>query len=206
MSPPVITVLAGVNGAGKSSVVGAALRATGADYHDPDEVTRAYRAHGIPEEEANVRAWNRGRQDLARAIDEGRSYAFETTLGGRTMTDLLIRAGRTGIVIRMIYVGLASADLHVERVRGRVARGGHAIPEERIRHRWVTSRKNLIRLLPRLMDLRVYDNSAEANPEENQAPEPKLLLEIHDRVIRFAASPEEIPDWAKPVLMAAAKV
>jgi hypothetical protein len=64
----------------------------------------------------------------------------------------------------MWFVGLSSAELHMARVRSRVARGGHDIPEERIRERYDRSRINLIELMPRLTELKVYDNSFEADP------------------------------------------
>jgi predicted ABC-type ATPase len=199
-------VIAGVNGAGKSSVAGAALRKQGGDYHNPDEVTLAYQARGLSKTEANSRAWHRGRRDLTRAIDEGRDFAFETTLGGKTITELLLRAARGEMRIRMIYVGLESAELHIRRVRQRVAHGGHDIPEDRIRQRWTTSRANLIRLLPVLTDLRLFDNSEEASPEAGHAPAPRLLLGIRDRQIVATAPLDQVPAWAKPVLMAAAKL
>lgn len=197
-------MIAGVNGAGKSSVVGEALRQRGADYHNPDELTRAYLDRGLGLDEANSRAWQRGRQALIRAVDEGLDFAFETTLGGRTMTDLLIRAARKGTRVRLIYVGLASADLHIERVRARVLRGGHAIPEERIRQRWQSSRQNLIRLLPHLSELRVFDNSLEADPRRGALPSPRLLLTMRDGQIVHSVPLDEVPDWVKPVMMAAA--
>jgi len=198
-------VIAGVNGAGKSSVVGEALRQRGADYHNPDELTRAYVDRGLGLDEANSRAWQRGRQALIRAVDEGLDFAFETTLGGRTMTDLLMRAVRKGLRVRLIYVGLASADLHIERVRARVRRGGHAIPEERIRQRWQSSRQNLIRLLPHLSELRVFDNSLEADPRRGALPSPRLLLTMRDGQIVHSVPLDEVPDWVKPVMMAAAR-
>lgn len=199
-------MIAGVNGAGKSSVVGEALRRQGADYHDPDELTRAYLGRGLGHAAANSRAWQRGRQALIRAIDEGLDFAFETTLGGGTMTDLLIRAAGKGLRVRVVYVGLASVELHIERVRARVRQGGHSIPEERIRRRWETSRRNLIRLLPHLGELRVFDNSLEADPRGGTAPSPRLLLAMRDGRILHAVPPDEVPDWTKPVMMAAAKL
>lgn len=199
-------MIAGVNGAGKSSVVGESLRQRGADYHNPDELTRAYLDRGLGLDEANSRAWQRGRQALIRAVDDGLDFAFETTLGGRTMTDLLIRAARKGMRVRLIYVGLASADLHIERVRARVLQGGHAIPEERIRQRWQSSRQNLIRLLPHLSELRVFDNSLEADPQQGALPSPRLLLAMRDAQIVHSVPLDEVPDWAKPVMMAAARL
>jgi len=199
-------VIAGVNGAGKSSVVGESLRQRGADYHNPDELTRAYLDRGLGPDEANSRAWQRGRQALIRAVDDGLNFAFETTLGGRTMTDLLIRAAREGMRVRLIYVGLASADRHIERVRARVLQGGHAIPEERIRQRWQSSRQNLIRLLPHLSELRVFDNSLESDPQQGALPLPRLLLAMRDAQIIHSVPLDEVPDWAKPVMMAAARL
>ena len=61
-------------------------------------------------------------------------------------------------------MGLASTELHIARVRSRVARGGHDIPEEKIRERYARSLLNLILVLPKLTELRVYDNSHEADP------------------------------------------
>jgi len=56
---PSIYVLAGTNGAGKSSVAGAAIRERGADYFNPDEATRRIIEGnpGIDPREANSRAW-----------------------------------------------------------------------------------------------------------------------------------------------------
>jgi len=122
------------------------------------------------------------------------------------MTDLLIRAARKGMRVRLIYVGLASPDLHIERVRARVLQGGHAIPEERIRQRWQSSRQNLIRLLPYLSELRVFDNSLEAGPQQGALPSPRLLLAISDGQIVHSVPLDEVPDWAKSVMMAAARL
>src|SRR5690606_19277285 len=108
----------------------------------------------------SFRAWRHGRVLLEAALEQGCNHAFETTLGGRTIPALLERASRTHDVM-MIFVGLASPEQHIGRVRLRVAHGGHDIPERKIRERWVTSRANLVRLLPLLARLQVFDNSVQ---------------------------------------------
>lgn len=60
----------------------------------------------------------------------------------------------------------------------RVKKGGHDIPEADIRRRYEHSRLNLIDLLPFLAALRVYDNSADADPAKGRAPEPVLALHM----------------------------
>jgi predicted ABC-type ATPase len=198
-----IVVLAGTNGAGKSSVAGAALTQGGTEFYNPDEATRRYVAAGLPVDEANARAWDEGRRLLERAIRERLDFAFETTLGGHTMTALLLEAAKQGLHVRIFYVGLASLELHIQRVRERVARGGHDIPEHRIRARWEASRENLIRLLPHVAELAVWDNSAEADPDAGELPAPVRILSMQDRTIRDLCPLAQVPTWAKPIVAAA---
>ncbi len=54
---------------------------------------------------------------LERAIAERLNFAFETTLGGRTITALLDAALSAGVEVRVWYVGLSSVDLHIARAR-----------------------------------------------------------------------------------------
>lgn len=161
---------------------------------------------GMTLEEANSRAWQYGRFQLEDAVANGKNYAFETTLGARTIPELLAGAVKTHDVV-MIFCGLSSPEQHIERVRFRVANGGHDIPESKIRERWVGSRANLIKLLPLLARLQVFDNSAQALPGEG-IPDPVLLMEMIEGSMVFP-DPEDagalaaIPEWAHPVLQAA---
>ncbi len=204
---PCIYVLAGTNGAGKSSVAGAMFRARGPGYFNPDEAAgRILSANpGITPADANSAAWNQGKRLLERAIAERLNFALETTLGGRTIPALLEAALAAGVEVRVWYVGLSSAEHHIARVRARVAKGGHDIPEPAIRDRYDRSRLNLIRLLPALTELRVYDNSDEADPDAGATPEPKLLLHMASGRIVDACDLAATPAWAKPILGAAIK-
>lgn len=200
-----IYVLAGVNGAGKSSVGGAAFRAFGADYYNPDEAARAVQdVHpNLGQTEANAIAWQHGKRLLERAICERLDFAFETTLGARTIPRLLAEAAAAGIEVRVWYAGLTSAELHIERVQARVSRGGHDIPEVDIRRRHQHSRLNLIELLPLLAALRVFDNSADADPATGKAPAPIVVLEMVRGKIVGPSDLSLTPDWAKPIVAAA---
>jgi predicted ABC-type ATPase len=203
--PARVFVLAGVNGAGKSSIGGAALRSRGAEVYDPDAAARllvdAY--PGLSLEQANALAWEQGRRGLERALRDAATFAFETTLGGTTIANMLIAGAQAGADVHVWYTGLASADLHIQRVRARVRAGGHDIPDEVIHARFDGSRANLVRVLPHLVSLRAYDNSAEADPRAGHAPRPILLL--HWERGRFVSHVvlEQVPQWAKPIIAAA---
>ena len=200
-----IAVLAGVNGAGKSSVAGGFLLKEGDTFFNPDTVAQQIRnLHpDIPLAMANAHAWQIGKALLEQAIAAGRDYRFETTLGGRSIAQLLEKAARAGHRLHIWFCGLASPDLHIRRVRSRVSHGGHDIPEEKIRERWNRSRENLIRLLPLIGHLRVIDNSADSDPAEGQRPRPVLLLEMQRGKITAPADLSGAPEWSQPIIAAA---
>jgi len=107
----------------------------------------------------------------------------------------------------MLFCGLSSPEQHIERVRSRVASGGHDISETKIRERWVGSRANLIKLMPRLARLQVFDNSGNAAPGAD-IPDPTLVLElVAGRIvfpdIKNARALMATPEWARPIVQAA---
>lgn len=207
MARPVLYVLAGVNGAGKSSIGGHLLQRAGLTWFNPDTFARALiAATGCDQHAANAQAWTEGLRLLDDAIAARHSYAFETTLGGRTMPARILAAAATHDVL-VWYCGLASPDLHVARVQSRVAMGGHDIPEATIRARWSASLRNLIALMPHLAALQVYDNSGEA-AIGNAVPDPVLVLHVDKgRVLRPRPGDTVVlgrtPGWAKPIVEAA---
>jgi predicted ABC-type ATPase len=203
-----IYVLAGVNGAGKSSIGGAVFRASGADYYNPDEAASALMAANpiLTQADANSAAWHEGVKLLKRAISERKDFAFETTLGAHTIPRLLEQAALQGIEIYIWYVGLTTPELHIERVQARVRRGGHDIAAEHIHRRFDHSRLNLIELMPHLTALRVYDNSADAYPATGKTPKPKLVLHMVRGKIRNPRDLMHTPKWAKPIVATALKL
>lgn len=206
--PPSLHVLAGVNGAGKSSIGGKFARSEGGHYFNPDEAAKKIMSihPAIRLSEANAQAWTLGKQLLERAIRERTSFAFETTLGGKTITRLLEQAALGGHHLHIWFAGLDSPEQHLQRVRSHVAHGGHDIPEEKIRERWTRSRENLIQLMPLIHHLRVYDNSREADPAQGKKPAPVLWLEVRQGKITAPADLSGAPDWAKPLIVIATKL
>jgi predicted ABC-type ATPase len=202
-----IWVLAGTNGAGKSSIGGAMLRQSGGEYFNPDEVAREIlqKQPSLGQTRANARAWALGTRLLAEAVRAPRDFFFETTLGGKTITSRLERALDSGHELRIWYAGLEGPELHVARVAARVRAGGHDVLERDIRRRYDASRRNLVRLLPRLTELKLYDNSAEADPRRGKTPEPRLVLHLREGSILGPRELGRTPQWAKPIVAQALK-
>lgn len=204
MARPVLFVLAGVNGAGKSSVGGRAFVRARRAWFNPDTYARQLiEAEGCDRAAADRRAGAEGIRQFREAIASTRSYAFETTLGGRTMVRKLMAATHTHDVV-VWFCGLASVDLHMARVRARVAQGGHDIAEAQIRRRYVTAPRNLIALLPHVSHLQVYDNSVTV-PIGHPVPDPQLVLDMTSSAIRYpradtVAELQQTPHWAIPIV------
>ena len=192
-----ITVLAGVNGAGKSSIGGSKLHAEGLEWYNPDEVARALHAQ-YPNrllDEINSQVWHEGLSRLKEAIRDNTDFAFETTLGGNTITRTLLQAVASGIRVNIWYCGLETPELHIERVKARVARGGHDIPENKIRTRYQTSMQNLCLLANGVHQVSVYDNSQPLG--HDMKPNLRLLLQFESDDIK--GLDQNMPEWAKPV-------
>ncbi len=210
MPRPFLYVLAGVNGAGKSSVGGHVLREAGLEWFNPDTFARGLRERaGLDAMEANAEAWQEGVNRIRDALDHARNHAFETTLGGNSITALLREASRTHDVL-MWFCGLSSPEQHIARVRARVQAGGHPISEVDIRRRWPLAQQNLIGLMPVLAQLQVYDNSADAAPGE-AVPDPQLLLQMEDGHLQWPAADDlqqlqRTPPWATVLLEAALRL
>jgi predicted ABC-type ATPase len=181
------------------------LHKAGVEFFNPDAAARAFRSTGLAmtQQEANAAAWQQGRRLLVRAIEEGKDFAFETTLGGNTIPALLKKAASQGSEVRIWYVGLEGVELHIARVHSRVGLGGHDIPEDKVRERYVRSRTNLIELLPNLTELKVFDNTVEGDPRKGHSPAPTIVLHQKKRNIVSLCDLGSVPQWAKPIVQAA---
>ncbi len=207
MARPVLYVLAGVNGAGKSSIGGHLLTRAGLPWFNPDTFARELiNATGCDQETANGHAWAEGMRRLDDAIAAKESYAFETTLGGQTVAARIRTAAATHDVI-MWFCGLDSPERHLRRVQARVARGGHDIPEAKIRARYPQAQRNLIALMPHLADLSVHDNSTETAIGD-PVPDPMLVVELEQGRLLHPSPTDPValgrtPEWARALVEAA---
>ena len=198
-----ITVLAGVNGAGKSSLLGSSLRNNGCEYFNPDEVAKQLmtKKPELTLEEANSQAWTLGKKMLELAISHNDDYTFESTLGGNTITRILLEAAKKGTEITIIFCGLESAELHIERVAARVSKGGHHIPETKIRQRWLDSIENMMKLIMVCKNVSVFDNTTSLI---NGKPSPKKLFAFSGN--QWLSLPiKDMPKWARPLATTAIK-
>jgi predicted ABC-type ATPase len=144
--PPIVVVLAGPNGAGKTTASEAFLRDELAvtDFVNADAIARGLSGFG-----AQGVAFAAGRILLSRLDELARrraDFAFETTLASRTFAPWLARRVREGFELHLCFGWLPSPELAIARVAARVEAGGHDIPVDSIRRRYVRGIRNLFEL------------------------------------------------------------
>jgi predicted ABC-type ATPase len=130
-------LLAGPNGAGKSTYA-PKVRADVEEIVGPDEF--AYRLVPAEPEQAALRAGRLTVQRRNELLRERRSFAVETTMSRHGHLSIVNQARHDGWNIVVIYIGLASAELAIERVRERVRQGGHNVPPEDVLLRSISTK------------------------------------------------------------------
>lgn len=158
-----VIIIAGPNGAGKTTFAREFLPHEAAC---PVFVNADLIAAGLSPFDVEAAALQAGRlmlQELERHFQARRSFAFETTLSGRTWLRHIGRWQAAGYRVELIFLRLKSADEAVARVQQRVLQGGHDIPEAVIRRRFAAGLENFHRHYAPAVDVwALYDNAGEA--------------------------------------------
>lgn len=162
---PHILIIAGPNGSGKSTCGPALLQNhfNISEFVNADTIATGLSAFN-PEDVA-IEASRIMLKRLKTLAIQKRSFAFETTLSSRTFAQWIKKEKAKGYHFTLLYFWLFSPNLAVERVAERVRLGGHTVPEETVRRRYVKSIKNFFSLYQSLADNWViFDNSENNNP------------------------------------------
>ena len=157
-----VIIIAGPNGAGKTTFAREFLPHEAAC---PVFVNADLIAAGLAPfapESAAVQAGRLMLSELERHFQAGSSFAFETTLSGRAYLRHIARWQQAGYEVKLIFLRLSSAEEAVARVAQRVRQGGHDIPPEVIRRRFVAGLENFQRYYAPAVDVwALYDNAGE---------------------------------------------
>ena len=168
LSQPTLWIVAGPNGSGKSTIYSllSAEEPSGSIWIiNPDELTnRIEEQEGLARQQANLESVTRIEAWLYASIHAHQTVGVETVLSTDKYRALVTDARRHGFAVRVIFVFLANPDLNVERVRIRVQKGGHDVPEDRIRARWVRSFQQFAWFLAEADRVDVFENSG-ADPK-----------------------------------------
>lgn len=174
---PHISIIAGPNGSGKSTCGPALLQHhfNISEFVNADTIATGLSAFN-PEDVA-IEASRIMLKRIKTLATKKRNFAFETTLSSRTFAQWLKKEKGKGYHFTLLYFWLLNPDLAVARVAERVRLGGHTVPEETVRRRYIKSIQNFFNLYQALADNWViFDNSEKNNPVK--VAEGHLLTDI----------------------------
>lgn len=153
----IYTIFAGVNGAGKSSLY-RCMNTKGLGVRiNTDEIVRTLGSWN--DTKLQFEAGKIAINLLRKAFDEKKSMNQETTLTGYSIIKNIIKAKDLGYRVCLHYVYVGSVNIAIKRVKERVLKGGHDIPIEDIKRRFVKSIDALREINHLCDELRIYDNS-----------------------------------------------
>ncbi len=156
---PILVVLAGPNGAGKTTFYYSHLKPVGLRFVNAD----------ILADELHLESYAAARlADILRheLVKRKESFVFETVFSdpwGKKL-EYLKDAGASGYTIVLCYIGLATPEISEERVSMRVSQGGHDVPTEKLKSRFLRTLANLKAAIHDLPYVLIYDNTDLGRP------------------------------------------
>ena len=186
---PLVYVIGGPNGAGKTTFAREFLPAANVvEFLNADLL-----AAGLSPFQPGAMAVRSARLLLSRwreLMDQRRNFGFESTLSGRTYAGMLKQARAAGYEVRICYLWLPNVSMSLRRVRQRVRKGGHDVPEIDLRRRFFPSVQNFFSLYLPLADEALLFNAAGHPPQlvarwqggQSKLIEPKIYEFIQKQV------------------------
>lgn len=182
MTRPLLVVLAGPNGAGKSTYYHTKLALLRVPFLNADVLAKekGLTAYEAAAEVANIR------DALCR---QKRPFILETVLSDPVgdKVHYLKHAVETGFDVRVIYIGIDSAEVSRQRVEQRVAAGGHDVPLDKVMARYDRSLANLERAIHLLPWVNLVDNGSISHPH-------RLVARFRNRRLALEDG-GDIPSW-----------
>lgn len=151
-------IFAGVNGAGKSTLFAINNLEDLGVRLNTDEMVKAA-GKDWKDSAAQIEAGKKLIKLQQECFDKGLSLNRETTLNGSNIVNSVVKAKKLGYEIHLRYVGVKSPEIAKERVKKRVAMGGHGVSDDTIDRRFSGAIENFKKIFPYCDTVNIYDNS-----------------------------------------------
>ena len=182
-------VLAGGNGAGKTTYYQQFLKPRGLAFINADILAKQLDAYHP--EKMSYHAARMAEQLRRELLKTGMSFCFETVFSHPSKVDFIAEAKALGYEVILVCIHLENDALNQARVSQRVARGGHDVPADKIITRIPRTLANVRKALPLVDWFKLYDNSSQAQPYRSIAVIKHGKLEIEQGAL---------PHWAQSLL------
>ena len=191
---PVLIVIAGPNGSGKTTITSKILKhewMEDAVYVNPDQVAQE-RFGDWNSKEAVMQAVEYCEKQRENCLLDGKSLIFETVLSSEDKVDFIRRAREAGFFIRIFFVATSHPSINAARIAQRVMEGGHDVPITKVISRYYKSILNCKRCATLADRTYIYDNSIDDT-------DARLLFRMTSGQL-FKQYTDDIPEWAMTIL------
>jgi predicted ABC-type ATPase len=187
--PKQLWILAGGNGAGKTTFYDNFLAPKGIKLVNADVIAKAI--DPITPENVGYEAASKVDKIREVFLHQGITFCFETVFSHVSKIDFVAKAKTNGYEIILVYIHLDTSELNEARVSQRVSVGGHSVPVNKIHSRIPRTMKNISTALPLVDEARLLNNSSKKNPYQ-------IVAIVKRGKRKFVINP--LPKWAEDIL------
>ena len=191
---PILCIIAGPNGSGKTSTTELLLQnewTADSLYINPDNIAQQqFGDWNSPE--AVLQAAKESTRLRYECVEQCRNFVFETVFSSDEKLDFVRKAKAAGFFVRFFFVCTASPDINIRRIFARYLEGGHEVPMSKVYSRYYKSLANAAQIVKEVDRAYVYDNSIDDDT-------PRLLFRTVDGKV-FKQYKDDIPEWAQMLM------
>lgn len=192
---PVLVVIAGPNGSGKTTITEALLVhkwLQGCVYINPDNI--AQELGDWNNHELSIKAAEQAQDLRERLLKEKTSLAFETVFSAPDKVDFIKRAHLAGFYIRFFFVATSDPAINAARITKRYLQGGHEVPIPKIVSRYYRSIQQCIDVVPYVDRMDVFDNSRDGKQWTRL-----FKYGLNKKLQLYIDKQNQMPEWAIPI-------
>ncbi|MCL2261484.1 MAG: zeta toxin family protein [Fibromonadales bacterium] len=156
---PTLYIIAGPNGSGKTTLARELIEAENLDFVNADDIAKSINSQDVSK--AYMQAGREFFRKINEFLDARKSVVMETTLSGKYHNRLIEKFKRNGYEVKLLYVFLENTNLCIDRIRFRVSKGGHNVPDEDIIRRYARSKSNFLNVKIEVHHWILYYNGGE---------------------------------------------
>lgn len=135
-----LLIIGGPNGSGKTTFAKSFLSENKYHFLNADEIAQEITGDGT--RAGNITAGKAYFKSLEKLLKQNRNIILESTLSGLFLKKLIQDFKRKDYTINIVFVVLNDAEMCIERIKVRVSKGGHHVPDEDVRRRFERGKKN----------------------------------------------------------------
>jgi predicted ABC-type ATPase len=135
-----IIIVAGPNGSGKTTFARTFLKRYSYDFVNADEI--AGELGGNPSKKRDFEAGEIFFHKIDATLTAGKNFIIESTLAGKYLMQLIRNVKVKNYAVHIVYIFLETPELCIERIKERVLKGGHPVPDKEVVRRYYRSMAN----------------------------------------------------------------